>query len=132
MFIQNIEYDLRSPVSTQVPTFNGTKVVWQTPGAASFSVITYNIDSGDSPYTISEAGGYVNVFADTSGGDITVNLPTMVTFTGVINIKKTNAGNTLTIEPAGAELIDGAGNKTVTTNNFNTQIVSDGTNAQII
>lgn len=132
VWIQNEQYDLFSPTPGQVPTYNGNKVVWQTPGAASFAVITYNIDSSDSPYTIAESGGFINIFADTSGGNITVNLPTMATFTGVINIKKLGAGNTLTIEPAGSETIDGAANKAVTSDNENTQIVSDGTNAQII
>lgn len=131
-WVHQKEVDMRAPISGQALMYNGTKWVPQTPGAASFSVITYNIDSSDSPYTIAEAGGFVNVFADTSGGSITVNLPTMSSFTGVINIKKTAAGNTLTIEPAGAETIDGAANLAVTTNNASTQIVSDGTNAQII
>lgn len=131
-WVHNKEVDIHNPISGQAMMYNGVKWVPQTPGAASFSVITYNIDSSDSPYTIAEAGGFVNVFADTSGGNITVNLPTMSSFTGVINIKKTDAGNTLTIEPAGAETIDGAANLAVTTNNASTQIVSDGTNAQII
>ena len=70
---------------------------------------------------------------DTSSNDISVNLLAASTWTGkTINIKKTAIDNNVTINPDGAELIDGV--STLDFFNFNESITiqSDGTGVVIV
>lgn len=56
------------------------------------------------------------VIVDTTGGNITVNLPDAEqSFGQVVAVKKWVAGNTMTLDAAGTDLIDGAGTLAVTT-----------------
>jgi len=60
--------------------------------------------------TASALASDYTILCDATSGAITVNLPAAATATGrVLNIKKIDAsGNAVTIDPSGAELIDGA------------------------
>jgi hypothetical protein len=63
---------------------------------------------GDSPYTIPD-GGPDYFLLNTTGGDITVNLPTNADNKGrVLHFLKTSASNVATLDGEGAELIEGA------------------------
>lgn len=56
------------------------------------------------------------VIADTTSGSVTVNLPDAEqSFGQVVAVKKWVAGNTMTLDAAGTDLIDGAGTLAVTT-----------------
>jgi len=64
---------------------------------------------------------------DTSGADVTINLPAASGCAGrVYVIKKIAAGNTLTVDAAGADLIDGAAVFSVTNQYASITIISDG------
>lgn len=85
-----------------------------------------NITSSDSPYSTLDN---IQINADTSSGNIVINLRTATDITGKIyNIVKTNTLNTVTINPYGSETIGGESSKTLTFNQNNLTIVSDGTN----
>lgn len=66
---------------------------------------TTRIDNGDSPYTILSSDH--NIFCDTDGGDITVNLPAGVDGTYYRIINTGSVGNDVIVAPNGAELLDG-------------------------
>lgn len=73
------------------------------------------------------------VLCDTSANSITVNLPTAASAKNkVYNIKKINALNTVTIDPAGAETIDGALTQVIAVLFASLAIVSDGATWWII
>lgn len=68
-------------------------------------VITKRITSGDSPYTI--LGLDNNVFCDTDGGAITLNMPAGINGRKYRFINTGSSGNAVTITPNGAELLMG-------------------------
>lgn len=83
---------------------------------------TQEISSDD---TLTEADYFTAV--DTSGGDVTVNLPAASVCGGrVYVVKKIAAGNTMTIDAAGADLIDGTGTKAYTNIYQSVTLISDG------
>ncbi len=63
-------------------------------------------------YTV-QAGDYL-VRVDASGGAATVSLPAAEPGRQIIVKKTDSSGNTVTIDAAGSELIDGAGTKAIT------------------
>lgn len=69
------------------------------------------------------------IAVDTTAGNVTINLPTAnVSRKGkVFMIKKISAANTLTIDPSGTQLIDGAETRAVTTQWVTNRIICDGT-----
>ncbi|MNG66028.1 GDSL-like Lipase/Acylhydrolase [compost metagenome] len=71
---------------------------------------------------------------DATSGAFTINLPAASTVTGIVfNIKKiNNSANDITVDPNGAELIDGSATFTITTFNQSITIQSDGTTWSII
>ena len=72
------------------------------------------------------------IIADTSGGSITVTLPSP-TNVGQVTLKKAASANTLTIARPGSESIDGsASNLDVTAENVSRTLVSDGTDYWVI
>jgi hypothetical protein len=82
--------------------------------------------TADSPYTV--AAGDNVILCNTVGGSLTLNLPTAASSTGrILQVKKIDAANTCTIEPDGAELLDGAANLGFTTNYQSYTITSSGT-----
>ncbi len=64
------------------------------------------IDSGDSPYTITDSS--IELFCDTDGGAITVNLKAGETADNVRVINCGSSGNDITLTPNGAELLIGS------------------------
>ena len=80
--------------------------------AAAFYVKTKAV--ADSPYTVLSEDGYIR--ANAVGGAMTINLPTAYGNGRMITIKKIDASaNTVTIDGSGAETIDGAATKVLTT-----------------
>ena len=70
---------------------------------------------------------------DTSSNDGTVNLLAASLWTGkALNIKKTTTANIVTIDPSGAELIDGASSFVFVNMNESITIMSDGTGVVIV
>jgi len=66
------------------------------------------VATGDSPYTIADSDAYSIYSVDTSGGDVTITLPTLADNQGKkIKIVHTIAGNTLTVDGEGAETLGG-------------------------
>lgn len=68
------------------------------------------------------------VYADTSGGNVTLTLPAAATPNAntVFSFVKTSASNTLTLDGDGSETIDGAATKAVTTLNARVDLYSTG------
>jgi hypothetical protein len=95
------------------------------------NAVTDSINNTDSPYAVATTTEIV--FCDTSSGAITVNLPTAVSDTGrKFTFKLTTAGNTLTIDPNGAQTIDGATTFELRADDEEVTVVSDGANWQVI
>ena len=86
----------------------------------------------DSPYTTTPTDD--TILCDATSGSITINLLTAVGISGKkYNIKKIDStSNSVTIDPDGAETIDGETSITITGENDNYTIQSDGTNWRII
>ena len=73
------------------------------------------------------------VLVDSSGGNRTINLPTAASARyKIYEIKKIDAANTVTIDPSGAELIDGVATKVLSNDNEAVIIQSDGTGWHIL
>lgn len=74
------------------------------------------------------------VFADASGGGITVTLPTAVGIAGrIYTIKRTNSGsNTVTIATTSSQTVDADTTVVLTTQYTSIDVVSDGSNWKII
>ena len=70
------------------------------------------------------------ILVNTSGGDVTISLQAVANFTHPVTIKKIHASNTLTIDPNGAETIDGDSTLTMRIENRSITIYPD-TNASI-
>jgi hypothetical protein len=73
------------------------------------------------------------LLADSSGGNVTVNLPAAASHTGrILHIKKTSASNTVTVDANSTETIDGALTQVLTEQYHCLSIVSNGTEWSII
>lgn len=74
------------------------------------------------------------VLCDATGGVFTVNLPTAVGIAGVKKtIKKIDAsGNAITVDPNGAQTIDGAATQLLSTQWAKVTVMSDGVNWQTV
>jgi hypothetical protein len=73
------------------------------------------------------------LLVDASGGARTITLPAAATMTGKrYTIKRTSASNNVIIEGNLSETIDGAANKTITTQHGFITILCDGTGWHII
>lgn len=73
------------------------------------------------------------ILMDASGGARTVNLPTAVGIAGkVYHVKKTDSsGNAVTIDPNGAQTVDGSGTYAITVQYQSISVISDGANWRI-
>lgn len=118
---------------TQLKTINGSSVIGSGNLTVSASPYTiHSITNASSPYTITETSGEVIILADTSGGAITVNVPTAVGNTAKYFVKLVVGGNTLTIDPSGSQTIDGSPTATMTVANTTLAFISDNSNLYII
>jgi len=76
---------------------------------------TTRLTSGDSPYDVLYTDH--EIFCDTDGGAITVNLPAGIDGTNLRIINCGSSGNDVTVTPDGSELLKGANSS---------QTISDG------
>lgn len=90
------------------------------------------ITNADSPYTALVTDGVILV--DASGGPVTVVLqPAAIQPELRQVVKKTDASvNAVTVDGDGAETIDGAANASLANQNDFVDVISDGTNYQIV
>ena len=121
--------DLNDTIYTAQDTgvvFIGNQGVWET--LTGFNGTIKSITNTDSPYTVTYKDSVV--LADATGGNITVATPAASTCTGrVWTVKKTDASaNTVTIDPNGAETIDGAATRLLAIQYTAVMFVSNGTN----
>ena len=105
---------------------------WQLNEKTQYLYEVIEIDHTDSPYTIAQLSGELLLKCDTTGGNITVNLPTAVGNKAKYHIIKTAAANAVTIDGDGSETINGS-----TTHGHGSQwetitIISDNANWIII
>ena len=77
-------------------------------------------------------GGTVFV-CDAAGGAFTITLPSVATYKNrIITVKRVSASNTVTVDGAGAETIDGAATYDLTSQYEQVTIFSDGDEWHII
>jgi hypothetical protein len=82
-----------------------------------------SIDNTDSPYTALTEG---QINADSTAGNITINLPPVTDYPGKIYyVVKTVAGNTVTLVPNGSDTIDGGASIVMTALNEEVTISND-------
>ena len=90
-----------------------------------------SLTSTDSPYTVNKNDAVI--LADTTSGSITINLLAAEQMKEKrLIVKKTAAANTVTIDPNGAETIDGSATYAWTTQYVSRDIVSNGSNWFIV
>lgn len=83
-----------------------------------------------STYTVTLADAGWLLVVDTSGGNVTINLPAVATAGDgfVVTIKRISAGaNTLTIDPSGAETVEGSATLSMPTQYTSVMLVSRST-----
>jgi hypothetical protein len=136
--VASTDYVVPSDLNAYVPTsrtltINGT---------------TFDL-SADRSWTISSSGGYTIVSvttthnetatsgtkivkADTTGGGFTINLPTAVSNTATIVIKKTDGTADLTVDANGSETIDGGATAILRRVDESITLISDNSNWLII
>jgi hypothetical protein len=86
-------------------------------------------------YTVTQTSGFVviHVNAGGLGGNVTLNFPTAVGNTAIYVIKKCDdSAFTVTIDPSGAELVDGSSTATLTRPRQSITVYSDGTSLNIV
>lgn len=116
------EYVWQTSVPTVCPVNAGHSVNSSGINDDGDEIEVVTVTSGQSPFTTINS----NVFGDTSGGNITINLPAAhLTKNGRLLFKKTSALNSLILNPDGAELIDGLSTKTLSANGETVIIESD-------
>lgn len=95
-------------------------------GAATISAYAHAIRTVTTNYTIVSADEYV--FADATSGALTVSLPAVAGYTGrVFEVKKIDSSaNLVTVDPNGAETIDGAATRVLATQYEAVQFISNG------
>lgn len=91
-------------------------------------VPAYQMQAASATGTLALTRGLTFVGVTTSGGNVTLTLPAAASVAGFrVDVKKLDAANTLTLDGAGAETIDGAATVAWTTQYQTVSIVSDGT-----
>lgn len=106
-------------------------VACDTAGGGGGPLSVVEIDSADSPYTVTTclptSSSGLLILADTTGGSITINLPAAAGQTGnPCDVKKIAAANTVTLDGNGGETIDDAATFAFTTNYASYTVTSDG------
>ena len=92
------------------------------------------ITAANSPYTVAALDVFIG--GDSSGGSITVNLPTASSSTGrvieVYDVTGFANTNSITVQPSGGALISGQASQVIATSYGGLTVISDGTNWEII
>lgn len=96
-------------------------------GGSTYTIVSINFAS--SPYTVVPTTGTTLYQVDCTGGNVIINLPTAIGSTAVWGVKKIDStSNTITLEPFGAQTIDGNANQTILFQNTQVDIYSDNAN----
>ncbi|OGD65159.1 hypothetical protein A2215_02410 [Candidatus Berkelbacteria bacterium RIFOXYA2_FULL_43_10] len=78
-------------------------------------------------YTAGDSDSMISV--DTTSGNVSIYLPSATTITGrIYTIKKIVAANTVTVDPSGAQTIDGSSTATLSSQWSYITVISDGAN----
>lgn len=97
-------------------------------GGFGYTVINVNT----TPYTVVPMTGVYVYLVDATGGNIIIDFPTAVGNTALYTIKKVDSSaNTVTLDPSGAETIDGYATQTIRFQNTSVDIYSDNANLYI-
>jgi hypothetical protein len=92
----------------------------------------YSVTSVTTTHTETATSGTKIVKADTTGGAFTINLPTAVSNTATIIIKKTAGSGALTVDANSTETIDGGLTAVINKVNESITLISDNSNWQIV
>lgn len=122
-----IVYQTDGTEGTYEYTSGGWRVINQA-GSSS----AYTVGSITTTHTETATSGTKILKADTTGGAFTITLPTAVSNTATIVIKKTAGSGALTIDGAGSETIDGGLTAVMNEIGSSITLISDNSNWQII
>jgi hypothetical protein len=122
------------PINTNLATINGQSLIELREsrdivisGSGGYTIITVNFAS--SPYTILPTTGITLYQVDCTSGNVIMNFPTAIGSTAIWGVKKIDSSaNTITLEPFGAQTIDGNANQTILFQNTQVDIYSDNVN----
>jgi hypothetical protein len=92
----------------------------------------YSVSSISTTHTETATSGTKILKADTTGGAFTINLPTAVSNTATIIIKKTAGSGALTVDANSTETIDGGLTAVLNTVGESITLISDNSNWQIV
>jgi hypothetical protein len=113
---------------------NGTAISAATAGTDYLtpSDVAYSVANVSTTYSETATKGTKIIKADTTGGAFTINLPTAVSNTAIIIIKKVAGSGALTIDGNLTETIDGGTTATINKVYESITLISDNTNWQIV
>jgi hypothetical protein len=113
---------------------NGTAISAATAGTDYLtpSDVAYSVANVSTTYSETATKGTKIIKADTTGGAFTINLPTAVSNTAIIIIKKVAGSGALTIDGNSTETIDGGTTATINKVYESITLISDNTNWQIV
>lgn len=84
-------------------------------------------------YAETSTTGEKALLCDCTANAITINLPTAAGNVAKFHVKKIDAGaNTVTVDPAGAETVDGGATAVLQVQSESIDLISDGTNWMIV
>lgn len=89
-----------------------------------------NVATKTSNYTLTSSNDVV--LADTSGGNVTLTLPTAVGVSKLFTLKKIASANTMTIATTSAQTIDGSSSIAITAQYESITVASDNSNWDVI
>jgi len=122
-----IVYQTDATEGTYEYTSSGWRVINQAGGSTAYSVISVT-----TTHTETATSGTKIIKADTTGGAFTINLPTAVSNTATIIIKKTAGSGALTVDGNGTQTIDGGLTAVLNEIGESITLISDNSNWQIV
>ena len=129
LMIQNSYVDLSGASTGDLLKYDSSTNTWSPIAATNVPPEIVSITNANSPYTVTQIKGTVLILADTTAGAITINIPTAIANTAIYYIKKIDAvANTVTIDPNGAQTIDGAATAALSSANASINFVSNNSN----
>jgi hypothetical protein len=123
----NGAYKVVLALSTSADPPGGSDAVWTVDNVTSLSQVT-STSTRTSNYTVLVSDYSKTLLIDATSGNITISLPSLATAGDGFNfnIKKIDSSsNTVTIDPNGAELVDGASTYTLTKKNESLALVAE-------